>query len=115
MRVDGIFSETVSPYCDPWELRNLSIEYFRSANRNNKEEYEKGLEFLSKHLGNIGEKEGASILSALEAERMRMFMYTSCGWFFNDISGVETKQVVSFAVRSELAGSLSAGTSSQTC
>ena len=77
------------------ELRNLSIEYFRSANRNNKEEYEKGLEFLSKHLGNIGEKEGASILSALEAERMRMFMYTSCGWFFNDISGVETKQVVS--------------------
>ena len=108
VRVDGIFSETVSPYCDPWELRNLSIEYFRSANRNNKEEYEKGLEFLSKHLGNIGEKEGASILSALEAERMRMFMYTSCGWFFNDISGVETKQVVSFAVRAaELAGSLS--------
>ncbi len=63
------------------------------------------MEFLSKHLGGIGEKEGASILSMLEAERMRMFMFTSCGWFFNDISGVETKQVISFAVRAaELAG-----------
>ncbi|HAH68764.1 MAG TPA: alpha-glucan family phosphorylase [Synergistaceae bacterium] len=107
-RVDGVFSETVSPYFDPWELRNLSIEHFRSAGHNNKEEYERGLEFLSKHLGSIGEREGASILSALEAERMRMFMYTSCGWFFNDISGVETKQVISFAIRAaELAGNLS--------
>lgn len=107
-RVDGVFSETVSPYFDPWELRNLSIEHFRSAGHNNKEEYERGFEFLSKHLGSIGEREGASILSALEAERMRMFMYTSCGWFFNDISGVETKQVISFAIRAaELAGNLS--------
>ena len=107
-RVDGVFSETVSPYFDPWELRNLSIEHFRSAGHNNKKEYERGLEFLSKHLGSIGEREGASILSALEAERMRMFMYTSCGWFFNDISGVETKQVISFAIRAaELAGNLS--------
>jgi hypothetical protein len=30
---------------------------------------------------------------------MRMFMYTSCGWFFNDISGVETAQILSYASR----------------
>ena len=107
-RVDGVFYDTVSPYFDPWELRNLSIEHFRSAKYGKKEEYEAGMEFLSTYLGSVGEKEGASILSALEAERMRMFMYTSCGWFFNDISGVETKQVTSFAVRAaELTGNLS--------
>lgn len=107
-RIDETFYDTVSPYFDPWELRNLSIEYFRSAGHNKKEEYESGMEFLSNYLGSVGEKEGASILSALEAERMRMFMFTSCGWFFNDISGVETKQVVSFALRAaELAGNLS--------
>ncbi len=107
-RIDETFYDTVSPYFDPWELRNLSIEYFRSAGSNKKEEYENGMEFLSNYLGSVGEKEGASILSALEAERMRMFMFTSCGWFFNDISGVETKQVVSFALRAaELAGNLS--------
>ncbi len=104
-RIDEAFYETVSPYFDPWDLRNLSIEHYRSAKSDRKKEYEEGMEFLSKHLGGIGEKEGASILSILEAERMRMFMFTSCGWFFNDISGVETKQVISFAVRAaELAG-----------
>ncbi len=107
-KVDGVFYKTVSPYFDPWELRDLSVEYFRSAGSSKKDEYQKGLEFLSKYMGSVGEKEGALILSALEAERMRMFMYTSCGWFFNDISGVETKQVLSFAVRAaELAGGLS--------
>ncbi len=28
-----------------------------------------------------------------------MFTYTSCAWFFNDISGVETKQILSYAIR----------------
>jgi len=26
-------------------------------------------------------------------------MYTSCGWFFNDISGVETLQILAYAAR----------------
>ena len=31
---------------------------------------------------------------------MLLLMYTSCGWFFNDISGVETIQILSYAGRS---------------
>ena len=30
---------------------------------------------------------------------MRMFMYTSCGWFFNDISGIKTHQILAYAQR----------------
>ncbi len=106
-KIDEAFYETVSPYFDPWDLRNISIEHYRSAKADRKKEYEDGMEFLSKYLGGIGEKEGVSMLAMLEAERMRMFMFTSCGWFFNDITGVETKQVISFAVRAaELAGNV---------
>jgi len=26
-----------------------------------------------------------------------MLMYTSCGWFFNDLSGIETEQILLYA------------------
>jgi hypothetical protein len=30
---------------------------------------------------------------------MLVLMYTSCGWFFNDISGIETIQILKYACR----------------
>jgi alpha-amylase/alpha-mannosidase (GH57 family) len=38
-------------------------------------------------------------LQLLEMQRNAMLMYTSCGWFFNDISGIETVQVLHYAAR----------------
>jgi alpha-amylase/alpha-mannosidase (GH57 family) len=35
----------------------------------------------------------------LEAMRHAMAMYTSCGWFFNDVAGIETVQVLRYAAR----------------
>ncbi len=35
----------------------------------------------------------------MELERNAMLMYTSCGWFFDDISGIETVQVMAYAAR----------------
>ena len=32
-------------------------------------------------------------------QRHAMFMYTSCGWFFTDISGIETIQILKYAAR----------------
>ena len=32
-------------------------------------------------------------------QRQAQLMYTSCGWFFDDISGIETVQVISYASR----------------
>ena len=35
----------------------------------------------------------------MELERHAMLMYTSCGWFFDDISGIETVQIIAYAGR----------------
>jgi alpha-amylase/alpha-mannosidase (GH57 family) len=35
----------------------------------------------------------------LEMQRHAMLMYTSCGWFFDEISGIETAQVMAYAAR----------------
>jgi alpha-amylase/alpha-mannosidase (GH57 family) len=40
-----------------------------------------------------------SALKLLELQRHAMLMYTSCGWFFDDISGIETVQVLQYAGR----------------
>ena len=36
----------------------------------------------------------------LDAQRNALLMYTSCGWFFNDLAGIETIQVLRYAARS---------------
>jgi hypothetical protein len=36
----------------------------------------------------------------LEAQRFGLLMYTSCGWFFNDLAGLETVQILRYAARS---------------
>jgi hypothetical protein len=54
-------------------------------------------EFLRRHA-----RDGAEIprvMRLLEMQRNAMLMYTSCGWFFNEISGIETVQVLNYAAR----------------
>lgn len=38
-------------------------------------------------------------LMLLEMQRCSMLMYTSCGWFFSDLAGIETRQVMRYAGR----------------
>jgi alpha-amylase/alpha-mannosidase (GH57 family) len=40
------------------------------------------------------------VLRMMEMQRHAMLMYTSCGWFFDEISGIETTQVLQYACRS---------------
>jgi len=56
--------------------------------------------FLFEHAGRwLSGDEQWRALTYLELQRMLLLMYTSCGWFFNDISGIETIQVLSYAGR----------------
>ncbi|MEO6829747.1 MAG: DUF3536 domain-containing protein, partial [Acidobacteriaceae bacterium] len=43
--------------------------------------------------------EHVAILKLMELERHLQLMYTSCGWFFDDLAGIETVQVISYAAR----------------
>ncbi len=44
-------------------------------------------------------------LRLLEMQRHALLMYTSCGWFFDELSGLETVQIIQYAARAiQLAG-----------
>jgi alpha-amylase/alpha-mannosidase (GH57 family) len=47
----------------------------------------------------LSEPERVRALELMEMQRHAQLMYTSCGWFFDDISGIETVQVIAYAAR----------------
>jgi alpha-amylase/alpha-mannosidase (GH57 family) len=92
----GVYEERMSKYhSDPWQLRN---EYIHVINDRSPENVEA---FISKSTGRVldlGDK--ITFLKLLEMQRNAMLMYTSCGWFFDNIAGIETIQVMQYAARS---------------
>ncbi|MCQ2739388.1 MAG: DUF3536 domain-containing protein [bacterium] len=56
-------------------------------------------------LPDLTDDERVQAMELLEIQRQAMLMYTSCGWFFCDISGIETVQIMKYAARvMQLAG-----------
>ncbi len=85
---------------DPYQARDDYINVIR-------ERSDKMIDrFISGHTSReITPVEKSTILSQMEAQRHAMLMFTSCGWFFNDISGLETVQILKYAGRAiQLAG-----------
>lgn len=76
---------------DPWVARD---EYIGVILRRNDETIKK---FLYDHCKLIVDP--PQVLRLLEVQRNAMLMYTSCGWFFDEISGIETTQILQYACR----------------
>ncbi|MDD2541555.1 MAG: DUF3536 domain-containing protein [Desulfuromonadaceae bacterium] len=56
--------------------------------------------FLLRHsLRPLDEDATVNVLCMLEMQRHAMLMYTSCGWFFDELSGLETVQIIQYAGR----------------
>ena len=56
--------------------------------------------FLAKYASHkLTPEAHTTALELMELERHAMLMYTSCGWFFDEISGIETVQVIAYASR----------------
>jgi len=81
-------------YDDPWKIRN---EYVSLVLDPSNEELSDIL-WASAHRKLSGQ-EKKSIKNLLEMQRYAMLMYTSCGWFFDDISGLESTQILAYAAR----------------
>jgi hypothetical protein len=47
----------------------------------------------------LADEDKTRVLKLLELQRHAMLMYTSCGWFFDELSGIETVQILQFAGR----------------
>ncbi|MCJ7808470.1 MAG: DUF3536 domain-containing protein, partial [Dehalococcoidia bacterium] len=79
---------------DPWAARNDYIDVILDRSPNNINL------FLDKHSNKkLDDNQRIKTLKLLEVQRHAMLMYTSCGWFFDDISGIETVQVIQYAGR----------------
>jgi alpha-amylase/alpha-mannosidase (GH57 family) len=56
--------------------------------------------FFRKHQNHVlTVAERVLAMELMEMQRHAQLMYTSCGWFFDDISGIETVQVIAYAAR----------------
>jgi len=68
--------------------------------------------FFAQHAARrLEESEKVVALKLLELQRHALLMYTSCGWFFDELSGLETVQVIHYAGRAvQLAQELFGGT-----
>jgi alpha-amylase/alpha-mannosidase (GH57 family) len=79
---------------DPWQARDDYIDIILDRSIGNIEA------FFSNHAVRTHSKEDkVQVLKLLEMQRNGMLMYTSCGWFFEDISGIESVQVMKYACR----------------
>ncbi len=79
---------------DPWAARDdyIHVVLDRSPESINT--------FLAEHATReLNAEEQVEVLHLLEIQRQAMLMYTSCGWFFAEISGLETVQVLQYAAR----------------
>jgi alpha-amylase/alpha-mannosidase (GH57 family) len=81
-------------FVDPWAARDAYIELVLDRSPGHVDD------FLRTHGRGIlrgGRRKAA--LRLLEIQRHSMLMYTSCGWFFADLSGIETLQILQYAGR----------------
>jgi alpha-amylase/alpha-mannosidase (GH57 family) len=79
---------------DVWAARNGYIEVVLDRGT------ESADRFFRAHESHIlSEPERVRALELMEMQRHAQLMYTSCGWFFDDISGIETVQIIAYAAR----------------
>lgn len=90
-----IFEEQGAKYLkDVWAARDAYIETVLNRSPLNIERY---LAFYQSH--ELTPEERILVLKLMEMQRHAMLMYTSCGWFFSEVSGIETVQIIRYAAR----------------
>ncbi|MBF0489212.1 MAG: DUF3536 domain-containing protein [Candidatus Omnitrophica bacterium] len=101
--LDGLRDQLIKLYqqhidfygVDAWILRDQYIDLILDRSEDNVRR------FIKKHIPKVlNEEERIRLLKLLEMQYNALLMYTSCGWFFSDISGIETIQILKYAARS---------------
>lgn len=94
-KLASIFEEQgATLFKDPWAARD---DYIRVILDRSKESL---ASFFGVHASHaFDEAEQVRALRLLEMQRNALLMYTSCGWFFDELSGLETVQVIQYAAR----------------
>src|SRR5205823_3428075 len=86
--------EGAALFRDPWAARDRFVELVLDPERAG------AAEMLAEVAGRtLAPDERVKAMKLLEMERQAMLMYTSCGWFISEISGIETVQIMKYAAR----------------
>ncbi|OGW72160.1 MAG: hypothetical protein A2Y02_03540 [Omnitrophica bacterium GWA2_52_12] len=91
----AVYLEKAAPLLkDPWAARD---DYIRVLLNRTEQTIRP---FFDQHAGKaLSDEERSLCLKLLEMQRHAQLMYTSCGWFFTEISGIETVQILQYAAR----------------
>jgi alpha-amylase/alpha-mannosidase (GH57 family) len=79
---------------DPYKARDDYVTVFTNPSCQGRER------FFQHHASHrLATDDKIETLRLMESQRMSLYMFTSCGWFFDDISGLEAAQVLKYAAR----------------
>ena len=80
-------------FVDPWAARDNAITLILEPQKSREE-------FVRAHAGReLSPEDSRRALLFLELQRNTLLMYTSCGWFFSDLAGIEPIQILKYAAR----------------
>ncbi|MDR1167567.1 MAG: DUF3536 domain-containing protein [Heliobacteriaceae bacterium] len=90
-----LFEEEGKKYfSSAWEVRNNYIDLILDRSEMNLKKFQN-----ANFLPELTDSQKVKAMELLEIQRQAMLMYTSCGWFFSEISGIEPVQVLKYAAR----------------
>jgi len=91
--MDTLYQNEVEKWVvDPWQLRDGYIWVVLGEME--------GRDFLAQQItGKLAEGEEKRILTLLETQYYRQAMYTSCGFFFEDLSRLEPRYAIAYAAK----------------
>jgi alpha-amylase/alpha-mannosidase (GH57 family) len=81
-------------FSDVWKARDEYVGVILDRSRETRQRF-----FAANAMRDLSRDEQVIALELLEMQRHAMLMYTSCGWFFDEISGIESGQVIAYAGR----------------
>lgn len=76
----------------PWELRDDYISILLDGSEKSINEF-----FDDHQLAQLSIEQRRKLMVLLDIQKNAMLMFTSCGWFFDDVSGLETRQILQYA------------------
>ena len=77
-----------------WDVRDKYIDVMLEP-----ENQERRGEFAEAILRKVSDEDRVNLFSLLEMQKFCLYSYTSCGWFFNDIEGLEPVQNMRYCLR----------------
>jgi alpha-amylase/alpha-mannosidase (GH57 family) len=87
---------------DPWRARDDYVAVLLDRSAATVRRF-----FAAQTARTLSDAERIEARKLLELQRHAQLMYTSCGWFFDDVSGIESRQIIRYAGRVlQLAGEL---------